>query len=67
MAIKKMKRYIVLREGLNNLKEPTLTVIVGNSTFERAEWLVKILVQETSAYYRIQEDDGKLDGEFKRY
>ena len=62
-----MKRYTILREGFNNLKEPTLTVIIGNLTFKRAEWLVKILVQETGAYYRIEEDGEKLDGEFKRY
>ncbi|MBA7588472.1 hypothetical protein ES708_30530 [subsurface metagenome] len=59
MAIKKMKRYGLVREGFNNLKEPTLTIIIGNLTLKEAEKIKWVLEQETANFYRI-EDNEKL-------
>jgi hypothetical protein len=59
MAIKKMKRYGLVKEGFNNLKEPTLTIITGNLTLKEAELLKWVLGIETSNVYKI-EDNEKL-------
>jgi len=54
-----MKRYGLVKEGYDNLKEPTLTVIIGNLTLKEAEKIKRVLEQETSNIYKI-EDNSKL-------
>ncbi|MBA7574529.1 hypothetical protein ES695_20560 [Candidatus Atribacteria bacterium 1244-E10-H5-B2] len=57
MAIKKMKRYGLVREGFNNLKEPTLTIIIGNLILKEAEKIKWVLEQETANFYRIEDNE----------
>jgi len=55
-----MKKYGLVKEGYDsNLKESTLTVIIGNLTLKEAEKIKRILEQETSNVYKI-EDNEKL-------
>lgn len=55
-----MKRYGLVKEGYDsNLNELTLTVIIGNLTLKEAETIKRILEQETSNVYKI-EDNLKL-------
>jgi len=55
-----MKRYGLVKEGYDsNLKESTLTVIIGNLTLKEAEEIKRVLEQETSNVYKI-EDNSKL-------
>ena len=54
-----MKRYGLVKEGYDNLNEPTLTVVIGNLTLKEAEKIKRILEQETSNIYKI-EDNFKL-------
>ncbi len=55
-----MKRYGLVKEGYDsNLNEFTLTVIIGNLTLKEAEIIKRVLEQETSNVYKI-EDNSKL-------
>ena len=55
-----MKRYGLVKEGYDsNLKESTLTVVIGNLTLKEAETIKRVLEQETSNVYKI-EDNSKL-------
>lgn len=54
-----MKRYGLVKEGYDNLKEPTLTVVIGNLTLKEAETIKRVLEQETPNVYKI-EDNSKL-------
>ena len=55
-----MKRYGLVKEGYDsNLNEFTLTVIIGNLTLKEAEIIKRVLEQETSNVYKI-EDNLKL-------
>ena len=55
-----MKRYGLVKEGCDsNLKESTLTVVIGNLTLKEAETIKRVLEQETSNVYKI-EDNSKL-------
>ncbi len=55
-----MKRYGLVKEGYDStLNELTLTVIIGNLTLKEAETIKRILEQETSNVYKI-EDNLKL-------
>ena len=55
-----MKRYGLIKEGYDsNLNEPTLTVVIGNLTLKEAEKIKRVLEQETSNVYKI-EDNSKL-------
>jgi len=56
----KMKRYSLFKEGYNNLHEPTLTNVIGNLTLKEAEIIKRVLEQETSNVYKM-EDDSELD------
>jgi len=56
----KMKRYSLFKEGYNNLHKPTLTGVIGNLTLKEAEKIKRVLEQETSNVYRM-EDDSELD------
>jgi len=57
----KMKRYSLFKEGYNNLHEPILTNVIGNLTLKEAEIIKRVLEQETSNVYKI-EDNLKLKG-----
>ena len=61
----KMKRYSLFREGYNNLHEHTLTNVIGNLTLKEAEIIKRVLKQETSNVYKI-EDDSELDWYVKK-
>jgi len=54
-----MKRYGLVKEGYDNLNEPTLTVVIGNLTLKEAETIKWVLEKETSNVYKI-EDNSKL-------
>jgi hypothetical protein len=55
-----VKRYGLVKEGYDStLNELTLTVIIGNLTLKEAETIKRILEQETSNVYKI-EDNLKL-------
>ena len=60
-----MKRYGLIKEGYDsNLNESTLTVVIGNLTLKEAEKIKRILEQETSNVYKI-EDNSKLSRDLK--
>ena len=52
----KIKRYSLFKEGYNDLHEPTLTNVTGNLTLKEAEKLKRILEQETSNVYKIEDE-----------
>ncbi len=55
-----MKRHGLVKEGYDSpLNELTLTVKIGNLTLKEAETIKRILEQETSNVYKI-EDNLKL-------
>lgn len=55
-----MKRYGLIKEGYDsNLKLSSLTVVIGNLTLKEAEKIKRVLDQETSNVYKI-EDNSKL-------
>ena len=55
----KMNRYSLFKEGYNNLHEPILTNVIGHLTLKEAEIIKRVLEQETSNVYKI-EDNSKL-------
>jgi len=55
-----MKRYSLFKKGYDsNLNESTLRVVIGNLTLKEAEKIKRVLEQETSNVYKI-EDNSKL-------
>ena len=58
-----MKRYGLVKEGYDsNLKESTLTVVIGNLTLKEAETIKRVLEQETSNVYKRQTTHKKIKG-----
>mgnify|MGYP000680994056 CR=1 FL=1 len=52
-----MKRYGLIKEGYDsNLNESTLTVVIGNLTLKETEKIKRVLEQETSNVYKIEDE-----------